>query len=51
MHARIAERIALSAKLVPDTIVLEIYPGTGMLTRELLKLAQKVIAVEADAEL
>jgi len=51
MHARIAERIALSAKLIPDTPVLEIGPGTGMLTKELLKLAKKVIAVEADEEL
>ena len=51
MHARIAERIALSAKLPPDAVVLEIGPGTGMLTRELLKLAGKVIAVEADEEL
>ncbi|MHB8860206.1 MAG: 16S rRNA (adenine(1518)-N(6)/adenine(1519)-N(6))-dimethyltransferase RsmA [Minisyncoccota bacterium] len=51
MHARIAERIALSAELTPDTVVFEIGPGTGMLTRELLKLAKKVIALEADREL
>lgn len=51
MHARIAERIALSAKLGPNAVVFEIGPGTGMLTRELLKLAKKVIAIEADAEL
>lgn len=51
MHARIAERIALTAKLASNSVVLEIGPGTGMLTRELLKLAGKVIAVEADAEL
>jgi len=51
MHARIAERIALSAKLVPDAVVFEIGPGTGMLTRELLKLAKRVIALEADDEL
>lgn len=51
MHARIAERIALAAGLSPDTLVLEIGPGTGMLTRELLKLARKVVAVEADKEL
>jgi len=51
MHARIAERIALSAKLAPDASVFEIGPGTGMLTRELLKLARKVIALEADYEL
>ena len=48
MHARIAARIADSAKLKPDSVVLEIGPGTGMLTRELLKRAGKVIAIEAD---
>lgn len=51
MHARIAERIALVARLAPDAVVFEIGPGTGMLTRELLKLAKKVIALEADKEL
>lgn len=51
MHARIAQRIALAANLTSDSIVLEIGPGTGMLTRELLKLAKKVIAIEADKEL
>ncbi len=51
MHARIAERIALIASITDDTAVFEIGPGTGMLTRELLKLAKKVIALEADGEL
>src|SRR3989344_1110006 len=51
MHARIAERIALTAKLAPDATVLEIGPGTGILTRELLKVAGEVVAVEADKEL
>ena len=51
MHARIAERIVLSAKLPPDSVVFEIGPGTGMLTRELLKRVGKVIALEADEEL
>jgi len=51
MHARIAERIADVARLTPDATVLEIGPGTGMLTRELLKKAAKVIAIEADQEL
>lgn len=51
MHARIAERIALVARLAPDAVVFEIGPGTGMLTRELLKLAKRVIALEADKEL
>ena len=51
MHARIAERIAMVAGLSPESIAFEIGPGTGMLTRELLKLAGKVIALEADYEL
>ncbi len=51
MHPRIAERIVLAAKLSPDAIVFEIGPGTGMLTRELLKRVGKVIALEADYEL
>jgi len=50
MHARIAERIAAVAAIDGQT-VLEIGPGTGMLTRALLARAKKVIAVEADAEL
>lgn len=51
MHARIAERIAMVAGLTSESVVFEIGPGTGMLTRELLKLAGRVIAVEADYEL
>lgn len=51
MHARIAERIALVSKLAQDTPVFEIGPGTGMLTRELLKRVGKVVALEADYEL
>jgi len=51
MHQRIADRIADSAHLTPTTTVLEIGPGTGMLTRSLLERAGKVVAVEADASL
>lgn len=51
MHARIAERIVNVAELAPDAVVLEIGPGTGMLTRALLARVGKVIAVEADQEL
>ncbi|MDD3531516.1 MAG: 16S rRNA (adenine(1518)-N(6)/adenine(1519)-N(6))-dimethyltransferase RsmA [Candidatus Pacebacteria bacterium] len=51
MHARIAERIARVAGISPDSTVFEIGPGTGMLTRELLKFAKNVIALEADEEL
>ena len=51
MHARIAERIVMVADLKPDSVVLEIGPGTGMLTRALLQRAGRVIAVETDYEL
>lgn len=51
MHARIAERIADAAGIASGDTVLEIGPGTGMLTRPLLARAKKVIAVEADHEL
>ncbi len=51
MHRRIAERIADAAGLSKNDTVLEIGPGTGMLTRALLDRAKKVVAVEADGEL
>ncbi|MBI3572199.1 ribosomal RNA small subunit methyltransferase A [Candidatus Kaiserbacteria bacterium] len=51
MHPQIAERIADAAKLAPGDTVLEIGPGTGMLTRPLLARAGRVVAVEADREL
>jgi 16S rRNA (adenine1518-N6/adenine1519-N6)-dimethyltransferase len=51
MHFQTAERIAVAAKLPPSATVLEIGPGTGMLTRALLSRAERVIALEADPEL
>ncbi len=51
MHARIAERIADTAQLAANDTVLEIGPGTGILTRALLARAGRMIAVEADEEL
>lgn len=51
MHRRIAERIVMEAGVTDQDTVLEIGPGTGMLTRALLAKAGKVIAVEADNEL
>lgn len=45
---RIAERIAAEGKIVPGETVLEIGPGTGFLTIQLLKAGAKVVAVEAD---
>lgn len=51
MHAKIAEHIAIESGVGADDVVLEIGPGTGMLTAPLLARAKKVIAVEADREL
>ena len=46
--ARIATRIAAEGEIVPGETVLEIGPGTGFLTTELLTAGAKVVAVEAD---
>ncbi len=48
MHAQTAERTVAAAGVTDTDTVLEIGPGTGMLTRALLEKAGKVIAVEAD---
>ena len=45
---RVPELMALSGNVGKGDIVLEIGPGTGVLTRELLKCGAHVIAVEAD---
>ncbi|RJQ32910.1 16S rRNA (adenine(1518)-N(6)/adenine(1519)-N(6))-dimethyltransferase [Candidatus Parcubacteria bacterium] len=47
----IAREIVEAGEVGPDDIVLEVGPGRGILTEELLKKAQKVIAVEKDEEL
>lgn len=51
MHPQIASRIADAAALVPNATVFEVGPGTGILTKELIKRAKNVIAVEADSKL
>lgn len=51
MHARIAERIVAASGVGAGDTVLEIGPGTGILTRALLKAGARVIAVEADRTL
>ncbi|WP_428939882.1 16S rRNA (adenine(1518)-N(6)/adenine(1519)-N(6))-dimethyltransferase RsmA [Fontivita pretiosa] len=43
--------IAQSAQLTPDDVVIEVGPGTGTLTEELLSRAGRVIAVEIDRDL
>ncbi len=48
-NPKIAERIAQAADIKTGETVLEIGPGTGMLTRALLKEGARVIALEADS--
>ena len=46
----IARRIAESLEGFPALPVLEVGPGTGMLTRQLLKLGRELTVVEIDRE-
>lgn len=48
MHPQTAERIVVASGVGESSTVLEVGPGTGMLTRALLARVHKVIAVEAD---
>lgn len=48
---KVLEHIADCADVQADDVVLEIGPGLGTLTSELLRRAEKVIAVEFDGEL
>lgn len=45
------QRIVKAAQLEPSDVVVEIGPGAGVLTRELLAAAGKVIAIERDESL
>ena len=47
MHQKTADRIADVAGLTADSVILEIGPGTGMLTTALLARAGKVVAANA----
>jgi 16S rRNA (adenine1518-N6/adenine1519-N6)-dimethyltransferase len=51
MHPQIAERMVEASGVTSEDTVLEIGPGTGMLTRALCARVRKVIAVETDSEL
>ena len=51
MHRQTAERIVEAANIGGGDTVLEIGPGTGILTRALCARVKRVIAVETDAEL
>ena len=46
---RVPALMAEAGGVVEGDIVLEVGPGTGVLTRELLTRGAKVIAIEADA--
>lgn len=48
---RVLRKIIAAANLSSKDIVLEIGPGTGILTQELAKKAKKVIAVEKDPKM
>ncbi len=48
---RIVEMIALAVDIQPGDTVVEIGPGKGALTRELLKAGGRVVAVEKDDRL
>lgn len=52
LHDRnIVRRIADTARLTPDDLVVEVGPGLGILTEELARRASRVIAVELDRRL
>ena len=48
---KVLKKIITAASLQPRDVVLEIGPGTGILTKELAKKAKKVIAIEKDPEM
>ena len=48
-HAK--ERILSACQLKPNDVVLEIGPGTGALTRDLMTRVEKLYAIEADSDL
>ncbi len=47
----VVKKIVKALDLSPEDVVVEIGPGTGVLTEELLKTGTKVIAVEKDRDL
>ena len=47
----IIQNIIKGAKILPDSLVIEIGPGAGVLTKELAKVAKNVLAYEIDTKL
>jgi 16S rRNA (adenine1518-N6/adenine1519-N6)-dimethyltransferase len=50
-NERVLDRIVEAAHILPTDRILEIGPGTGILTRRLLPLASAVLSVEIDRDL
>ena len=50
-NERVLDRIITAAKISPTDRILEIGPGTGILTRKLVAVASAVVAVEIDRDL
>lgn len=50
-NERVLDRIITAAKIAPTDRILEIGPGTGILTRKLVAAASAVVAVEIDRDL
>lgn len=50
-NERVLDRIVQAANIAPTDRILEIGPGTGILTRRLLTAASAVVAVEIDRDL
>lgn len=50
-NKNIIHKIIKSANLKKTDIILEVGPGTGVITQELVKYAKKIIAVEKDGQL
>lgn len=49
-RSRLVKELLELTEIGPDDLVVEIGPGKGMITRELLKRAGRVVAVERDPE-
>lgn len=51
INPRILDKIVNTAEVTKDDIILEVGPGTGLLTRKLAQKSKKVIAIEKDRRL
>jgi len=51
VDGRVLKRIVAAAELTPEDTVIEVGPGLGILTQELVQRAGRVIAIEADGEM